>query len=909
MNLIEGVDIDADFAKLLREDKNTTNSGGSWSGYGKAQDQLTDDDLADLSTIRVERRSLTSLKGIEYATNLKTLYCSKNQISSFDISSNSELTTLDCSSNPLSNLDVTQNLKLETLNFASSQLNSIDVTQNLKLTNLNCRANQLSSLDVTQNSELVSLDCMSNQLTSLDVTQNSKLISLLCDANQLIGLDVSQNLDLSNLTCINNSINAIDLTYNVKLSSLNVGWNPITDIDLSQNINLLTLNCESTSISQLDLSSNAKLKNVNCCQCSLLVDVILAGANDLDRLDANLNPLLVTLDTSQNPKLRSLYCYDSGIANLDLSQNTMLLSIECQRTQLTNLDLTQNSKLVTLKANDSKLVSLLVSGADELNQIYCENNQLTTLDVSQNKKLYSLYCQNNNLKSLVLNGAEELYFVNCWNNQVTELDVNQLSKLNTLNCGSNELTSLTVAGAEALATLQCDSNKLATIDVSQNLALQSLDCNENNISDITSAYGLTQLSILKAEGQQLLLPVPIVVSGQANVDILKTTNQLGLTATNGTIIGSPILTPNGDIIELSNVTRESLEGRYLSFNYNGSQLTEGAASGSKEFAGNIQFYSVSDLASSLEPKDKKVYSGEEVEWTWIITNVGGVKSEEIRAILDLPVGLTIDASSIEVDGTTGSISDLDGTNSLGDLASGQMIKITFKTTVTGNPEEWFEAKGELKWRDATPSSPYAIQIKGGAVQVLDEEQTYTPKDSKNIAITSVPVYFNHGIRSVQNTAQTYGLDAVDYQTNTNVVTDGFYTRIKDDRATSVGWKLTAKLSDFKDSSNTLMPNGTGTSLKLENLSIERVTDRDTPQETIDPSPTGVDVPSSVQSTETIVAGQPTAKTLVTAQPNEGQDTWQLRMPFDKISLNLPANAGKKGIVYKAKLTWSLDDTP
>lgn len=178
-----------------------------------------------------------------------------------------------------------------------------------------------------------------------------------------------------------------------------------------------------------------------------------------------------------------------------------------------------------------------------------------------------------------------------------------------------------------------------------------------------------------------------------------------------------------------------------------------------------------------------------------------------------------------------------------------------------------------------------------------------------MSIQSVPVYFNHGTNPIMSTAQTYHLHSMNYQSNTKVVTDGFYTRIKDDRGLSTGWKLTAKLSDFRDSSNTPMPNGTGTSLKLDNMSIERVTNRDTPQETIDSSPTGVDVPSSVQSTETIVAGQPTAKTLVTAQPNQGQDTWQLRMPFDKISLNLPANAGKKGTVYKAKLTWSLDDTP
>ena len=242
------------------------------------------------------------------------------------------------------------------------------------------------------------------------------------------------------------------------------------------------------------------------------------------------------------------------------------------------------------------------------------------------------------------------------------------------------------------------------------------------------------------------------------------------------------------------------------------------------------------------------------------------------------------------------------------MNDGDRITFTFETTVTGTVDQWVEAEGRLDWEDDTITSPYHNESKG-RVQIQDDEQTYTPKDTDDMSIQSVPVYFNHGTNPIMSTAQTYHLHSMNYQSNTKVVTDGFYTRIKDDRAISTGWKLTAKLSDFKDSSNAPMPNGTGTSLKLDNMSIERVTDRDTPQETIDPSPTGTDVPSSVQSTETIVAGQPTAKTLVTAQPNQGQDTWQLRMPFDKISLNLPANAGKKGTVYKAKLTWSLDDTP
>lgn len=51
MNLIEGVDIDADFAQLLRTDASVQNLGTSWSGYGKAQDQLTDDDMVALNQI------------------------------------------------------------------------------------------------------------------------------------------------------------------------------------------------------------------------------------------------------------------------------------------------------------------------------------------------------------------------------------------------------------------------------------------------------------------------------------------------------------------------------------------------------------------------------------------------------------------------------------------------------------------------------------------------------------------------------------------------------------------------------------------------------------------------------------------------------------------------------------------
>ena len=123
--------------------------------------------------------------------------------------------------------------------------------------------------------------------------------------------------------------------------------------------------------------------------------------------------------------------------------------------------------------------------------------------------------------------------------------------------------------------------------------------------------------------------------------------------------------------------------------------------------------------------------------------------------------------------------------------------------------------------------------------------------------------------------------------------------------TNAGWKLTAQLSDFVDISDNVMPNSNGISLTFDDLTIESIVDRDTPSEAINPSPTGI---PTFQTTETLVAGQ-TAKSLISASVNRGKGTWQLRIPFDKVQLNVPMNAGKTSEEYRANLTWSLDDTP
>lgn len=677
--------IDRKFAEMLRTDKATTNNSLSWSGYGKPANSLTSDDMERLSSIRVDNRGLTSLKGVEYATNLKELRASNNELTELNVSKNVALTYLLLSTNPITELDVSQNTSL----------------------------NHLS-----------------------------------------VGQPITGGL----------------IIY------------PLSELDVSQNTSLTWLSVSGTLITELDVSKNTALK--------------------------------------------TLRCHTNKLTELDVSKNTALTELRCH------------------------------------------NNELRELDVSKNTALTRLSCESN---------------------QLTELDINKNTALTNLECQNNELTEL---------------------DVSKNTALTRLDCSNNHLTDITSARDLNSLTYMKCSDQTIVMFVPPVSNdGEAEIDILRTTAHAGLRANNVNINPAPAtITPGGDKIKFTGVTRDSLSGKSIQFDYSSSQLIEGSTSSSiKSFSGTITFKTVSELKNELTVAPNKVTKDGEVAWTWTITSLTDELAKNIRATFTLPnLGSITD---IEVNGVPGNINQINGTTSLGNLSKDGSIVITFKTTfdpnVIINPG-WKEGIARVDWEDATITSPYSKEAKQ-SVQLLDDEQTDTPHESEDMGILSVPIYFNYGVKPISSSSKTHWLDPQNYQTNTNVVSDGFYTRIKDDRVSNTGWKLKVNLSDFTDASNRPMPNGQGTYLKLDTLSLGRVTDRDSPQEAVDYSPSGSDVPVTVRTDETLVAGGP-EKTLIEAGNNQGAGTWQLRMPFDDVSLNIPANAGKKSTFYKAKLTWSLEDT-
>ncbi len=114
------------------------------------------------------------------------------------------------------------------------------------VTELNCDFNELTSLDISNNSNLEELSCSSNSLEALNVSLNTALVKLVCGSNSLTELDVSNNPDLESLACGGNPIQLLDLRNNSALISFSCSYSNLNSLDLrngsNENMQMILIN-------------------------------------------------------------------------------------------------------------------------------------------------------------------------------------------------------------------------------------------------------------------------------------------------------------------------------------------------------------------------------------------------------------------------------------------------------------------------------------------------------------------------------------------------------------------------------------------------------------------------------------------------------------------------------------------
>ena len=196
-------------------------------------DILSADEIAEAKEISVEGNPITSFKGIEYFTALTSLECSRTKLTSLDTSHNKKLGYLRCNYIPdLTTLNVSQNTELKVLYCNDNALADLNLTNNSALETLECGDNELTTLDLSKNTELKYFGCFNSKLSSLDLTNNTNLEELHFAGNNVSTLDVSKNTNLKVPRLFDNQLITLDTSNNSILQELDVQRNPLTSMYL-----------------------------------------------------------------------------------------------------------------------------------------------------------------------------------------------------------------------------------------------------------------------------------------------------------------------------------------------------------------------------------------------------------------------------------------------------------------------------------------------------------------------------------------------------------------------------------------------------------------------------------------------------------------------------------------------------
>ena len=268
---------------------------------------LSEYEISHVRNVHCENMGVRSVKGIEYFTELRGLWCLNNHIRSWDLSGNPHITGIWCSHNDFTSLDFSACPELEWVYCFNCNLESLNLKNNPELAYLECNANpNLKELDLSGNPKLENVFASECGLTSLDLSHNPRMCELAAFKNHLSSIDLSNNTELKRLDIwYNEELGNVDISMLTGLQYYNCAKNNVTSLDMTNNPELTMLVCSyNPNLSSLDVSNNPKLAFLNLeCDTSL-----------------------TSLDVSNNPRLYHLYAFGlSSVNEIDITNNSRLL--------------------------------------------------------------------------------------------------------------------------------------------------------------------------------------------------------------------------------------------------------------------------------------------------------------------------------------------------------------------------------------------------------------------------------------------------------------------------------------------------------------------------------------------------------------------------------------------------------
>ncbi|MEE4116452.1 MAG: T9SS type A sorting domain-containing protein [Marinilabiliaceae bacterium] len=434
--------------------------------------------ISYVTALNVNSEYIQDLTGIEGFTNLVSLNCCNNLLSSLDVSQNTRLNSLICYTNQLSSLDLSNNTELISLNCTNNLLERLDMSANPELTYLDCQNNQIDSINIKSNNKLDYLSCRKNLLLRLDLSNNDKLQSLDCSDNNLTKLDVQNKTSLTYLDCSQNQLTDLRVSGTI-IRNLKCHYNQLSTLDLSTNNNILRLECNSNQLTALDLSQKTDLWLIIC--------------NDNQ---------IASLDLSDNTSLVDFVCHHNLLTELDMTNNTLLGSINCSYNQInTPLDLSSCPDLLSANVSNNPVEEIILPGEakskanNKLDNLNISYTLITSINILNNTDLNNLNVQGIPLDSLDVSGNAGLSYLNTTGTNLVCIQVNQ-DQLNNIPAGWTK-DAITVYSTDCKATTAIEDPAFTeSICIYPNPA--------GEIVYIESPFRIEKVEILSVTGMKLM---------------------------------------------------------------------------------------------------------------------------------------------------------------------------------------------------------------------------------------------------------------------------------------------------------------------------------------------------------------------------------------------------------------------
>lgn len=546
------------------------------------------------------KNQLTSVSLQGKLQELVALNLGKNQISDIDLTQCTELRGLTLSYNPMKKVDLSPCKELTAISIHHTSLTELDLSHTVKLKNIEAMNGKLTSIDLSPCLELIEVWLSQNSLADVKLAPSNE--SLLC--LQLAGNKLTPEKVASIIETLPNISNVTVPSYQADyLKHLSIRYNPSTDkvnlksaqnkgwtLDVKSNDSYpyLSFATQKSKDANIEITVTApmgsdiqfwgneqkivKVESVT----TVLREVTLqdqqsyrleSKATKLDFSKANLSELelyncsdlsslqvqgggLTSLDLTQAPQLKELYCLQNNLSALSMtkliqslpdrsaSNDGVIYAVHLDETLEKNVctkEHVEEAKLKgwSIKAWDpskeqyvnyvpaavtgsssielttakavGETISLAVKSEEEViatgikEKIVADgNNQtytLTAQTVTLQGDVEVFQCNNNSLTSIELFEAEKLKELSCSSNELTALDVKGCPNLENLICASNQIAALDLSACKKLTKLLCHANQLTELNLSACPSLQFVWCQRNQIAslDLSNCKNLQKL--------------------------------------------------------------------------------------------------------------------------------------------------------------------------------------------------------------------------------------------------------------------------------------------------------------------------------------------------------------------------------------------------------------------------------